>query len=339
MASRLKRWTRRIGIAFLALVVAVTVAATGYDLASSGDQRPATALYQGPFVRVDSTLVAYRHWGKTGTPIVLLGGAAEPSWVWHEVGPRLARAEHRVYAIDLPPFGYTQRRGPYTMAGWLNLIRGVERRLAIKRPFVVGHSLGAGVAAALALADPDEVAGIVLLDGDALPFGSGRGWISDFFVYPYYPALFKLATGSDWLVGRVLRNAWGPHPPRFTDAVLDQFERPFRVIGTADAIRQLVHNGIPGVTDGGLRRLRVKRAVVWGAADAVDSPTSGEATASALHVHLQIVPRAGHLSMLTNPRAVADAIIALAQPPANPRCSRARCGASWSEGRRLVPGS
>ena len=93
---------------------------------------------------------------------MLLGGAAEPSWVWHAVGPLLAAAHHRVFAIDLPPFGYTQRKGPYTMTRWLGLLRGFEQRLHISRPVLVGHSLGAGVAAADALASPAGVAGVVL---------------------------------------------------------------------------------------------------------------------------------------------------------------------------------
>ena len=133
-----------------------TLTAVVYDLATNGEMKPAAALYSGPFVGADGTQLAYRTWGqsarKHGSPIVLLGGAAEPSWVWHDVGPRLAAAGHRVYALDLPPFGYTERRGPYTLAGWSALVRGFDRRLGIRRPLVVGHSLGAGIAAALSLA-------------------------------------------------------------------------------------------------------------------------------------------------------------------------------------------
>lgn len=158
-------------------VVAVTVAAAGFDLASSVDSRPATLFYGGPFVAVDGTLVAYRERGTAGSPVVLLGGAAEPSWVWHRVGPLLAAAHHRVGALDLPPFGYTQRHGPYTMAGGLSPLDGFEARLGIQRPLVVGHSLGAGVAVADALPDPHGVSDVVLLDGDALSF-AGPGFMA-----------------------------------------------------------------------------------------------------------------------------------------------------------------
>lgn len=292
----------------LGLLVALTLAALGVALATAGDARPATALYPGPFVRVGDTLVAYRRWGASGPPVVLLGGAAEPTWVWHAVGPSLAADGDRVYALDLPPFGYTQRRGPYTMRGWLALLEGFERRLGIARPVLVGHSLGAGVAAAEALSRPRAVGGVVLLDGDALPFGGGHSWFEKLLVYPYYPALFRILTGWDWLVSRVLANAWGPERPHFTHALLAEFERPFAVDGTAGALRQLLANGIPGVRRAALAGLRGPRAVVWGAEDHVDSVSSGRATAAALRVPLRLIPGAGHLSMLAEPGAVAAAV-------------------------------
>lgn len=312
--SRLRRWLRRIAIAVALVFVAVTLSALGFDLATNGDARPASALYRGPFARVGNTLVAYRRWGSSGPPILLLAGAAEPSWVWHLVGPLLASKGHRVYAIDLPPFGYTERHGPYTMSGWLALVHGFERRLNIRHPVVIGHSLGAGVAAAAALRYPRSVAGIVLLDGDALPFGGSRNWLADLLVYPYYPAVLRILSSSDWLVGKVLRNAWGSGGRPFDHQTLKQFERPFRVAGTEPALKQLMRGGIPGVTTADLRTLRLPRAVVWGAHDTVDPLSSGKGTAAALGVRIDVIPAAGHLSMLAQPQAVARAIEKVAGP-------------------------
>jgi len=233
--------------------------------------------------------------------------------VWHSVGPRLAAAGHRVFALDLPPFGYTQRNVQPSLGGWLPLLRGFERRMAIRRPLLVGHSLGAGVAAAEALARPREVAGIVLLDGDALPFGGGRSWLARALVYPWFDAAFRLVTSSDWLVGRVVRNAWGPNAPKLSHATLQQFERPFRLPGTAGSLRALVARGLPGVSLAGLKKITVPRAVVWGSYDNVDSLASGRASAAALGVPLELVQGAGHLSMLAQPARVARRILLAAQ--------------------------
>jgi pimeloyl-ACP methyl ester carboxylesterase len=307
--GRLRTWSRRLGLALLVLLALITLAALVFDLATNGREEPASALYGGPFVRVDRTTLAYRRWGRHGSPVVLLGGAAEASWVWHDVGPLIAHAGHRVFALDLPPFGYSQRRGPYTMGHWLQLVRGFEQRLQIARPVLVGHSLGAGVAVAAGLAGPHQVAGVVLLDGDALAFGGDHAWLADLLVYPYYTAAYRLVTGSDWVVGRVLRSAWGPKHAPTAHATLAQFERPFRVQGTDSALKQLLAGGIPGVTLSELGGLQVPRAVIWGAEDTVDSLASGRSTAAALHTHLQAISRAGHLTMLAAPRLTARRIL------------------------------
>src|SRR5205807_10418022 len=144
---RLGRWTKRLGFVLLGLFAVLTLASVAYNAATAGGVKPATALYPGPFVHVDGKLVAYRRWGTRGTPIILLGGFIVPSSVWEDVGRRLAR-DHRVFALDLPPFGYTERKGPYTLRGWVDLVRAFESRLGLRRPVLVGHSLGAAVVVA-----------------------------------------------------------------------------------------------------------------------------------------------------------------------------------------------
>jgi hypothetical protein len=136
---RLRRWAKRLGLGLLGLFAVLTVASVVYNAATAGTVRPPIALYAGPFVNVDGKLVAYRHWGAHGTPIILLGGFIVPSSVWDGVGKRLGR-DHRVFALDLPPFGYTKRKGPYTLRGWIELVRAFETRFRLHHPLLVGHS-------------------------------------------------------------------------------------------------------------------------------------------------------------------------------------------------------
>ena len=296
----MRRWGRRLGLAVLAVVVLLTAASLAYNLATRtrDDVR-----YRGAWVSVDGTRLAYTRWGAHGTPIVLLGGFVEPAWVWERTAPLLAR-DHRVYAIDLPPFGYSERRGPYTLTRWTELVGGAIARLRLGRPVVVGHSLGAAVAVSLA---PDA-AGIVLLDGDALPVGGGAGLFAHLLQPPWYTSLYRLVTGSDWVFRRTLRNAWGPHPPAFGDTVLDAWQRPFRMPGTAAAFASMFRSGIQGVSTRTLRLVRVPRLVLWGADDRVDSPAAGRKTARLLRTPFVAIPGAGHLSMLAAPEAVAARI-------------------------------
>jgi pimeloyl-ACP methyl ester carboxylesterase len=297
------RWTVRV---LLGLFVLATLFSLVYNLATDGDQKPASALYPGPYVQIDGRKVAYRELGSRGSPIIFLGGFAEPSWVWKPVMRRLALG-HRVYALDLPPFGYSERKGPYGLADWTLLVRDFAAHFGLRRPFIVGHSLGAAVAVNVGLQAPGNTAGVVLLDGDALPVGGPHG-IANLFVNPYYTTLFRLVTHSDWLVHKVLVQAYGPDRRPITSAQVDEFERPFRVDGTEQGFHDLFRGGVQGLTLGDLRSLKVPRIVVWGQHDTVDDLKAGRTSAQALGVKLIAIPRAGHLSMLGQPAAVAKAI-------------------------------
>ena len=307
VGSAVRRWLRRIAIALAALAVLLTVASLAYNAATAGRDVSATKLYAGPFARVDGTLLSYRRWGTHGTPIVLLGGFIEPGWVWHAVGPILGE-RHRVYALDLPPFGYSQRRGPFTLTHWAELVEGFDARLHLVRPVLVGHSLGAAVAVRVAADGQRHASRVVLLDGDALPGGGGPGWLSQLLVSPWYTSAYRILTGSDWVFRRGLRSAWGPATPPFSKAFIDEWQRPFRVSGTAGAFKAMLRYGIQGVRPSTLRSVRIPRLVVWGAHDTVDSVAAGRQTATLLRARFVVVPRAGHLSMLAAPTAVARAI-------------------------------
>ena len=308
---RLRRWAKRVGLGLLGLVVLLTVASVAYNAATAGAVKPATALYAGPFVRLDGKLVAYRHWGSRGTPIILLGGFIVPSSVWDGVGERLGR-DHRVYALDLPPFGYTERKGPYTLRGWAELVRAFEVRFALRHPVLVGHSLGAADVVASALWRRGDPNGIVLLDGDAISAGGAPSWLSGLLVGPWVTSIFRIVTSSDWIFRRGLADAYPNHPP-FTREFLDEWERPFKVQGTLDALRAMLGYGIQGFHLAQLRAVHTRALVLWGAKDTVDSISAGRRSAQALGAPFRLIAGAGHLSMLGAPNAVARAVDAFAR--------------------------
>jgi pimeloyl-ACP methyl ester carboxylesterase len=109
-------------------------------------------------------------------------------------------------------------------------------------------------------------------------------------------------------VRRALKDAYGPTHPRLDGETLEEWERPFKVSGTAEAFRSMLRYGIQGFQLADLGRVHTRAAVVWGAADTVDSVSAGRRSARALGVPFTLVPGAGHLSMLARPNAVAHAI-------------------------------
>src|SRR5690349_14997294 len=73
---------------------------------------------------------------------VLVHGAWQASWCWHDVTPRLEARGHRVVTIDLPGHG-TDSTAPndVTLQHYVDALSTAVRRLA-EPPIVVIHSMG-----------------------------------------------------------------------------------------------------------------------------------------------------------------------------------------------------
>jgi pimeloyl-ACP methyl ester carboxylesterase len=295
-----------VGIALLGLFLVITTASLTYNAFTAGREVPAESLYPGPYVELNGIKVAYRTWGTSGSPIVLVHGFAESTFAWSEVGPILGR-DHRVYALDLTGFGYTQRVGPYTLDAWTNEVLAFIHAFDLVRPVVVGHSLGAAVVADVALEHPEMIGGIVLADGDGLSAGGPPGWLRSLIVDPYLTTMYRLVLGSGGIVGRVLDASYGPSHPPITPALLAEWTDPFRVQGAQAAVEAMIHStqGIPGLSTSQLAQVRVPAYVLWGSQDDIDPVTSGQASAALMHAPFHELPGAGHLSMLEDPQAFA----------------------------------
>jgi pimeloyl-ACP methyl ester carboxylesterase len=298
-----------VGVAVVATLGSVT-----YNLATSDPNVPVQKLWHGKFVRTDGYLTAYREWG-TGAQqqqIVLIGGFLEPTFVWDQVAPLLARGFH-VYALDLDGFGYTQRHGPWTLAHWGDQVQAFMRAEGIKRPIVVGHSLGAAVA--VELARRHLASGIVLVDGDALRTGGPPQIVRTALVHsPFFTTIYRFLLRSPWAVKRLLHQAYGTYHPALDNLEVKRWTNPFRAAGARQALQGIAKNGIAGFTRPQLRKVVVPALVVWGANDKVDSISAGRATAQDLHARFVSVPRAGHLSMFTSPQRLNGAIVQMFGP-------------------------
>ena len=125
----------------------------------------------GRFVTADGVRLHYIEKGE-GPPVVLLHGNVVTAEDFQTSGvlDLLAR-RHRVIAFDRPGFGYSDRPhgSAWSARAQAELLRAAFVILGIDRPVVLGHSLGASVALALALNHAEEVRGLVLVSGYYYP--------------------------------------------------------------------------------------------------------------------------------------------------------------------------
>jgi pimeloyl-ACP methyl ester carboxylesterase len=303
-----KRIAKRVGIGALAIALGVTGCSATYDLVTSPHEHPGRSLApSGSFVEAGGVLTHYERFGTHGSAIVLVGGFLEPSDTWDDVARVLAR-DHRVFAMDLAGFGYSERSGHYLLADWQRQLDAFMRAVGVSRATLAGHSLGAGVIAAQALAHPGRTRGIVLVDGDALASGGGPGFLRDLIVDPYRTSAFRIVLGWDWAMREIIRKAYAPDPVHIDEAELQRWRRPLHVSGTESALAQMLSNGLQGLQLADLARVRVPATVVFGRNDSSVPVSSGRRIAAVLHAPITIIPGAGHLSQITHPRAVAAVI-------------------------------
>lgn len=159
----------------------------------------------GKFVEVDGVRLHYVERGGGGPPLVMLHGMG--SLIQDFLGSGLidrAAERYHVIAFDRPGYGYSDRprRQMWTPEAQAEMIRAALAKLGVEQPLVLGHSWGTLPALALALDQPNEVAGLILLSG------------------PYFtikrPAPLLLALPSLPLIGTGMANTTTPLVLRVT---------------------------------------------------------------------------------------------------------------------------
>jgi pimeloyl-ACP methyl ester carboxylesterase len=135
------------------------------------------------FIEINDVTVHYKEMGEGKRTFILLHGFGASVYSWRKVMDDFASLGH-VIAYDRPAFGLTERpmpetwtENPYGMEANIELLRGLMDELEVEKAVLVGNSAGGGVAAAFALAYPERVEKLILVDPG---LGGGRG--------PQFPA-------------------------------------------------------------------------------------------------------------------------------------------------------
>jgi pimeloyl-ACP methyl ester carboxylesterase len=117
----------------------------------------------------DNVELAFGYWPGRGAPIVALHGLTASHMNFIGVADRLA-GRFPIFAPDLRGRGNSDKPcSGYGMAQHARDVAACMRALALGPSVIVGHSMGAFVAAALADQSPELVCGLVLIDGGFVP--------------------------------------------------------------------------------------------------------------------------------------------------------------------------
>lgn len=124
-------------------------------------------------VPADGVELAFGYWPGRGAPIVALHGLTASHVNFVGIAERLS-GRRPLFALDLRGRGDSDKpQGPYGMAQHARDVVAAMRAMGLEASIIVGHSMGAFVATALAAQDPALVAGLVLIDGGYVPAVTG----------------------------------------------------------------------------------------------------------------------------------------------------------------------
>ena len=117
----------------------------------------------------DGIELAFGYWPGRGAPLVALHGLTASYVSFTGIAECLA-GRRPLFALDLRGRGDSDKpAGPYGMAQHASDVAAAMRAMGLGASVIVGHSMGAFVATALAAQYPELVSGLVLLDGGYAP--------------------------------------------------------------------------------------------------------------------------------------------------------------------------
>ena len=318
----MKRWGVIAGLAVLWLIVGVIIVAAGFRIAADWrETAEASALAppSGQYVATGAGSVFLQQAGPAdGIPVVLFHGTAAWSELWRGTMTALGAAGYRAIALDIPPFGFSERPGPYTREVQAERVRDALNGLGIKQAIIVGHSFGAGPATETVMRYGDRVRGFVLVD-------AALGLDDDPMKSSPAPAIFRSPWLREALISLTVTN---PLATRFLLSTLiakkeraalyvDVLQKPMTLRNTTPdmGIWLAYFTGDDRFAFSADRKryaaIAVKTAILWGDKDTITPLRQGEDLRALIPgATLTVLPGLGHIPQIEEPDTFHRALVA-----------------------------
>jgi pimeloyl-ACP methyl ester carboxylesterase len=256
----------------------------------------------GYYVDVGSQRAPLRLWveeqGK-GEPVLMIHGLGASTFTWRHLLPDLARA-HRIIAVDLKGAGKSDkpRDAAYSILDQAALLKTLVVRQGLSHLSLVGHSLGGGVALALALdlnrTSPGSLQRLALISSVAY---RQRFSLTDLLKKPLVGDAVEFVVPPEMLVFGALYATYHD-PTKISFASIRAYARPLHEPAGRYALVKMAERTVPPNLQALVARYRTIRQptlMIWCAEDAVVPLALGRRLARALpHGHLEVLKGCGH---------------------------------------------
>ncbi|WP_426503748.1 alpha/beta fold hydrolase [Dactylosporangium sp. McL0621] len=227
----------------------------------------------------------------TGRTVLLLHGGAGPASVTAFADKLAAEHPVRVITPTHPGFDGTERPGDVDSVRKLaGVYRAFLDDLDLRDVAVVGNSIGGWIAAELALAGGERIAGLTIVDGVGIEVPGHP--VADFFSLTFP----QIAQAS----------YYDP-----TGRTIDPGALPEAARAVMAGNRRTLELYAPSMADPTLRErlggVKVPALVIWGDSDGIAGPEYGRAYAEAIPgARFVLLERTGHLPQLESPDALIE---------------------------------
>jgi N-formylmaleamate deformylase len=120
--------------------------------------------YTEGYLKIDNVRIHYYRTGGRKPPFILLHGASDNGLCWTPVAELLAE-NYDVIMQDTQGHGLSDRLDKgFTYMSPTNEVAGLVKQLGLKKPIIMGHSMGAGITVSVAVAYPSLPKAIILED-------------------------------------------------------------------------------------------------------------------------------------------------------------------------------
>lgn len=271
---------------------------------------------EGTFVKAGGLDIYVREAGpRDGRAVLLIPATAAWSETWRATLDALGGAGCRAIALDLPPFGYSQRpaANAFTREDQAARILGVLDALQLKEVTLVGHSIAGRATLETAMRDSARTKALVLVAAsagieEAAPAAAPGLAARLFALRPLRNALMAVVTQpgpSRFLLERIMHD-----PEDATDELVRVFRQPLVVEESGARMGDWLH-AIGSAPDRGASsdasryaELRMPALIVWGRQDRIIPLAEGERLARLLpQAKLVVLEAMNHAPHLEDARA------------------------------------
>lgn len=318
MFQRIGKWIIKILATIICLAVVVLIIfriATFFrENKSYKDAAPTVGYYVSGS---DVNIYVQETGPKDGNPVVFIHGFGAWSETWRKTLDTLAAEGFHSYALDLPPFGFSEKvtNGDFSRTSQAQRIIKVLDNLKLNQVILVGHSVGSRPTIETALMSPDRVKALVLVDA-ALGFGQNgefeqnnpAGWLKVFFgIRPLRNGVLSTAVTNP-LMSKKLLGTFVADPEILTSELLNVYQRPLAVkdstnrLGDWLKVMTIDSDNSESSNFDNFSKLNMPTLLVWGDKDTITPLWQGEKLQKLIpNASLSVLSDLGHIPQIESP--------------------------------------